>query len=82
MRKLEDQLALEHNIACVIPLGDDADECFAVHHGQRSNVILGHFSDSIEHRRIRTNGADFSTPLIAAAVVSWPFAPPSPCLAR
>src|SRR5258706_4075018 len=53
--------AFEDNIAGIVSLGDDANECFAVHHDQRSDLILGHFCDGIEYGRIRMNGADFST---------------------
>jgi hypothetical protein len=56
--------AFEDNIAGVVSLGDDANERFAVHHDQRSDLILGHFRDGIEYGRIRMNGADFSTLLI------------------
>jgi hypothetical protein len=75
--------ALEDDITGVVSLGDDANERFAVHHDQRSDLILGHFRDGIEYSRIRMNGADFSTLLIeqllyrshsippAAASVAW-----------
>src|SRR3981081_2137237 len=53
--------AFEDNIAGVVSLGDDANECFAVHHDQRSDLILGHSRNGIEYGRIRMNGADFST---------------------
>src|ERR1700751_501067 len=56
--------AFDDNIAGVVSLGDDANERFAVHHDQRSDLILGHFRDGIEYGRIRMNGADFSTLLI------------------
>ena len=54
-------LALQDNIAGVVSLGNEANERFAVHHDQRSDVILGHSRDGIEYGRIRMNRADFST---------------------
>jgi hypothetical protein len=47
-----------------VPLGNEANERFAVHHDQRADVIFGHFRDGIEHGRVWMNGADFSALLI------------------
>jgi len=57
-------LALEHDIARIVSLGDDADEFLTIHDDQRSDVVLGHFCDRIEHGSVRVNGANGPSLLI------------------
>jgi hypothetical protein len=45
-----------------MPLGDDAVDSLSI--TVSDPMSFSAFSDSAEHRRIRTNGADFSTLLI------------------
>ena len=33
---------LQEDVACIVPLGDDADYFAAVQHDQRANVLVGH----------------------------------------
>src|SRR5450759_3258531 len=50
------QMALEYNVTRIVSLGDDTDQFLAIHHEQRSDVILSHFCDRVEDRGVRVNG--------------------------
>jgi hypothetical protein len=34
--------ALQEDVACIVPLGDDTDYFAALQHDQRANVVVGH----------------------------------------
>src|SRR5690606_2002513 len=48
--------ALQHHLAGVVALGNDADELPVLDHQQRADVPFGHQPDRIEHRCIGRNG--------------------------
>src|SRR3974390_211973 len=47
--------ALKNDIPGVVSFGDDTNEFVAIHHDQRSNVLVSHFCDGIEDSSIRVN---------------------------
>jgi hypothetical protein len=49
-------MALEYNVTRIVSFGDDTDQFLAIHHEQRSDVILSHFCDRVEDRGVRVNG--------------------------
>jgi hypothetical protein len=50
------RFAFENHVPRIVSLGDDADQFFAVHHDQRTDVLFSHLCQGIEYRSIRSNG--------------------------
>ena len=51
-RRVRGGTSEEYHFACVVPLGHDAEELFVLHDDERTDMVLRHQADGIEHRRL------------------------------
>jgi hypothetical protein len=57
-KRFRGRFAFKNDIPRIVSLGYDADQFFAVHYNQRTNIFFGHFCHGIEYCGVRINGPD------------------------